>query len=398
MGSPGRLRILFAAPAYWPATAFGGPIWVQRELARGLVKRGHELEVVTTSLLDLHRPGASRTRLEAVDGARVHYLATPLRYRWMGVTPTLPLALRRLPRPDVVHLFGFRDVVTTGVASWARVRRIPYVLEPLGMFRPRLRKVRLKRAFDATVARGIASSAAAIVVSSSVEREDVVAAGAAAERVIVRGNGFPEPSVHGAVGRLRHRLGVPEAAQLVLYVGRLASGKGIELLLDALRELPGAHLALVGPDDRHGTLALVHRAQDDPSTAGRVHVLGLVPEQPFELYADVDVLALPSSGESFGMAAAEAAAAGTPVVLSDRCGVKDFFRGGEALIVPYEGPAVTEALRRVLSSAELRRSLAAGGLAAARRMSWEHVADLQEEIYRSVASATAARKLSMPGS
>ena len=29
------------------------------------------------------------------------YLATPLRYRWMGITPTLPLELRRLPRPDV---------------------------------------------------------------------------------------------------------------------------------------------------------------------------------------------------------------------------------------------------------------------------------------------------------
>ena len=146
-----ELRVLFATPAYWPATAFGGPIWVQRELARRLVERGHEVEVVTTSLLDLHRRGAARSRVEVVDGAHVHYLATPVRYRWMGVTPSLPLALRRLPRPDAVHLFGFRDVVTTTTASWARMRRIPYVLEPLGMFRPRLRKVRAKQAFDATV-------------------------------------------------------------------------------------------------------------------------------------------------------------------------------------------------------------------------------------------------------
>ena len=35
---------------------------------------------------------------------RVTYLATPLRYRWMGVTPTLPVALRRLAKPDVVHV------------------------------------------------------------------------------------------------------------------------------------------------------------------------------------------------------------------------------------------------------------------------------------------------------
>src|SRR5215831_10051187 len=124
-----RLRILFAAPAYWPATAFGGPIWVQRELARRLVARGHELEVVTTSLLDLHRRGATRSRGELVDGARVQYLSTPVRYRWMGITPSLPVVLRGLRRPDVVHVFGFRDVVSTTTAGWARARRIPYVLE-----------------------------------------------------------------------------------------------------------------------------------------------------------------------------------------------------------------------------------------------------------------------------
>ena len=52
-------------------------------------------------------------------GVRIHELATPLRYRWMGVTPSLPLVLRSLPRPDVVHVFGYRDFVTTVTAAWA---------------------------------------------------------------------------------------------------------------------------------------------------------------------------------------------------------------------------------------------------------------------------------------
>ena len=144
------LSILLASPAYWPARAFGGPVVVARELVRRLVERGHRVDVVTTTLVDMHRRPAARGRTETVDGATVHYLPTPFSYRWMGITPTLPLALRRLGRPDVVHVFGFRDPVTTGTALWCRARRIPYVFEPLGMFRPRLRKVRLKRAFDAT--------------------------------------------------------------------------------------------------------------------------------------------------------------------------------------------------------------------------------------------------------
>ena len=121
-------------------------------------------------------------------------------------------------------------------------------------------------------------------------------------------------------------------------------------------------------------------------------------ETPRALYPQADVFVLASAGESFGMVAAEAAAAGTPVIVSDRCGIAGFFEEGEALVVPYEREAVVGAIRRVLSDEQLRERLAQGGPAAARRMSWDHVTDLQEEIYREAASWTAATKLSTDGS
>lgn len=341
------------------------------------------MRVLTTTLVALDRPGRGPTREELVDGVWVRYLATPLRYRWMGLPLSLPLALAAEERPDVVHLFGFRDPVTTAAALWARARGIPYVLEPLGMFRPRLRKVPLKRALDSTLYRGVPGEAARVVVASGRERDEVVACGVPRARVAVRGNGFPDPP--GGLARrggLRRDLGVPDGALLVLYVGRIAAGKGIELLLAALRRLPQAHLALAGPDDRHGAIARVRAAQRDPLTRGRVHVLGTTGEPPLQLYREADVLALVSAGESFGMAAAEAAACGTPVLVSDRCGVAERFREGEALIVPYEERAVTDALGRLLADEGLRRALAAGGRAAAERNSWERVTDRQEEIYR----------------
>ena len=84
------LRILFASPAYWPAHAFGGPVAVARELVARLTRDGHEVDVVTTTLVDVAQRPARRTRVDQVDGATVTYLATPVRYRWMGITPTLP--------------------------------------------------------------------------------------------------------------------------------------------------------------------------------------------------------------------------------------------------------------------------------------------------------------------
>ena len=181
----------------------------------------------------------------------------------------------------------------------------------------------------------------------------------------------------------------------MLYVGRIASGKGIEHLLAAARELADVHVVLVGPDDRHGAIDQVRAAQE----SGRVHTLGATTEPPLHLYAEADVLCLPSAGESFGMAAAEAAAAGTPVVVTDRCGIAGFFREGEAIVVPYGAEELTDAVREVLGNGELRASLAVGGIAAARRMSWEHVAAHQEQIYReAIASRQASTSASTDGS
>jgi glycosyltransferase involved in cell wall biosynthesis len=313
----------------------------------------------------------------------------------MGVTPTLPAALARVNRPDVVHIFGFRDPVTTGVAAWCRIARVPYVFEPLGMFEPRLRKVLLKRALDATLYRGVARGAAAVVVASQREANAVVASGMPAEKVRVRGNGFPEPWGAESNGDLRSRLGIPDSAPLILYVGRIAAGKGIEHLLEAAQRIPEAHVVVVGPDDRHGTTALIEQAR---SSTGRVHVLPVTEEPPHALYPQADVFVLASAGESFGMVAAEAAAAGTPVIVSDRCGVAAFFEDGEALIVRYDSGAVVDAVQRVLSDRVLREQLSRGGVAAARRNSWDRVAEVQEQIYRDVASRTATTKLSTEGS
>ena len=373
------MRILLAIPAYWPAHAFGGPVVVARELVSRLVAHGHEVHVVTTTLRDVGERASSRTAVATVDGATVTYLGTPLRYRWMGITPTLPLALRRLARPDVAHVLGFRDPVTTGVAAWCRLRHIPYVFEPVGMFRPRLRKVALKRLFDSTLTRGVASGAQLVVVSSPQERDDVAAAGVDAARIRMRGNAFPDPPPSGDGDPLAGV--VPPEAPVVLYVGRIAAEKGIEHLVAAARALPDAHVVLAGPDDRHGTLALVEAAQADPRTTGRIHLLPPTAGPPFDLYRRADVFVLASGGENFGLVAAEAASVGTPVIVSDRTGVASSFADGEALVVPYDARATIEAVTRVLGDEALRRSLAEGARRAAARSTWDGVVEAQVAIY-----------------
>jgi glycosyltransferase involved in cell wall biosynthesis len=398
-GPDGPLRILFGTPAYWPAIDFGGPIPVARALTEGLVRAGHDVEVLTTSLRSIGRPPAARlrTREEEVGGVRVRYLATPLRYRWMGVTPSLPLAWPRRDRPDVVHLFGYRDVVTTLTAAWAGRAGIPYVLEPLDMFLPRYRNVALKRAFDGVLGAPVARRAAAIVACSGRERRQLVAAGLPPARIEKRPNGFPEPSPEPAGGTLRARLGLDAATPLVVSVCRVSFKKGLDVLLRAVAPLDGVHLAVVGPDDGDGTLARLEALRRELGLGARLHVTGrLDTSRPRELYGEGDLFVLSSRNESFGMVAAEAASAGVPMVVTDRCGIAELLDGA-ALVVPLDEAAIRGAVVRLLGDPALRVRLGEQARSVARTVSWDAVVARQLEIYRA-ALRTAATKASTLGS
>jgi glycosyltransferase involved in cell wall biosynthesis len=377
------LRVLFSTPGYWPSVAFGGPVVQTRELARALGERGHSLEVVTTSLVTLSDRPAPSTRVEVVDGAAVHYLGTPLRYRWMGFTPTIRRELSRLSRPDVVHVFGFRDMVGTETARWAVRERIPYVFEGMGMVEPKLRKQRLKRLLDATVYRGITDRAALCVAASNRERRELLGAGISEERAAIRPIGFPSLAPLSArPGPLRQLLGIDDATPLVLSFGRVAPGKGIDLIVRSLPELPRVELAVVGPDDR-GTSASLRRLAKSLGVAERFHLTGAWPSgsDSREVYADADVFVLASADESFGMTAAEAAAAGTVPVVTDRCGIAELIDESSGVVVPYDDGALAEAIAALLADPARRARLALGARALAERWSWNHVAEVQEALY-----------------
>jgi glycosyltransferase involved in cell wall biosynthesis len=100
--------------------------------------------------------------------------------------------------------------------------------------------------------------------------------------------------------------------------------------------------------------------------------------------ADADLFVLPSYQENFGIAAAEAMAAGLPVVVSDRVGIAEqVAEAGAGTVVPCDAAAVADAIRRAALDPEAR--LRAGERAArlARgRFAWEHTSRRLLELYR----------------
>jgi glycosyltransferase involved in cell wall biosynthesis len=157
---------------------------------------------------------------------------------------------------------------------------------------------------------------------------------------------------------MRVSLGIPEAASVLLFVGRITQEKGIRELLQAFGALKlifsDAHLILVGPSDAESGV---------PGTIGRVeithlkdvHSIGFC-EAPEAFMAIADVLCLPSYREGFGTVVIEAAAMGVPTVGSDIYGLVDAVVNEETglLVPPMDAEALAVAISRLLENKPLR--------------------------------------------
>jgi glycosyltransferase involved in cell wall biosynthesis len=120
-------------------------------------------------------------------------------------------------------------------------------------------------------------------------------------------------------------------APIAIALGRVHPVKGLDRLIDLLPGLPH-RLLIVGPSLQmrgRGDIATALRARAiERGVADRVILTGQVPaERGYELLAAADVLAIPSHCESIPKTAIEAAALGTPFVITDTCGAAAVPRG-----------------------------------------------------------------------
>lgn len=154
-----------------------------------------------------------------------------------------------------------------------------------------------------------------------------------------------------AAGALRTKLGL-SGRRIIGVVGRLRVEKGHALLLNALslvlNDVPDAALLVVGDGpDREALLAQALAL----GVMSRIVWAGeRSPEEALALYAVMDVVAVPSRFEGFGLSAAEAMAAGRPVVATNVGGLAEIIEDGVTgyLISSDDSPAFAAALIRIL--------------------------------------------------
>jgi glycosyltransferase involved in cell wall biosynthesis len=360
------MRILLTVPSL--DTRFGGPPAVAAALRSALRDLGHRVEVVGCG--------------DAPDALGLPLLG---RFRGTPIPRRLGPILRATERADLVHLLGYRDPVGTVAALGARSHGVPYLVEPMGMHRRRLSGRTRKAAFDAMFGGAVLRHASVIVASSRIEADELAEDGLSHRRIRLRANGVERPFPHPPRGILRSRLALTPETPLVLSLGRIAAKKGLLDLVAAVRRLREVTLVVAGPDDGDGTRRALERSGSGLARTRRLFVLpdGLWGREKAAAFADADVFCLPSATENFGIAAAEAAVAGVPVVVSDRCGVAEWLEPEAARVVPFgRVDALVVALQDALHDERMGTAARAAAPRLAMALQWGALARRQADIYR----------------
>jgi len=196
--------------------------------------------------------------------------------------------------------------------------------------------------------------------------------------------------------KARAELGISPDDAVMLYVGRIQPLKGLELAIRAANEVLPAldrnltFLIVGGASGSSGERELARSKKLIESLGLEDHVrfVGSEPHRRLPVYYQAaDVLSVCSHSESFGLAALEASASGTPVIATAVGGLSYIVRDGESgyLLADRDPVAFAGRLKTLLSDQDLWRDFSLAASGAASSFSWDVTASNLVELYECLA-------------
>ncbi len=371
----------------------GGPSFAMLGLAPAMASDGCHVHVLTTfksgddpeMCADLEAAGVAVTRVGPVTG--------PLQ-RHAELKSKVDQAVSQA---DVVHIHGMWLEVLYLAATAAQRQKKPYLIRPCGMLDPwSLSQSRWrKKIMLALRVRKNLENAAALHFTADLER-DLTAPLRLRPPAIIEPNGVNLKEVTIPVPESLHlRHAYPQLGQgpVAFFLSRLHHKKGLDLLIQAFADvvkrwpeanapnapLPG--LAIAGSGEPEYVESLIAMAAN-LEIADRVVFTGqLLGEAKAAAFQSADVFCLPSHQENFGIAVAEALAAGTFVVISDQINIyREIVDAGLGDAVSLESNELADALLNRLKNPP-QKAAARAGVWATDRYNWDRIAERWVQVH-----------------
>jgi len=367
------MRVLHVGKYYPPVP--GGMERVLQLLCEG------ERRQVDSSVLVAGTEGV--TRREVCNGVPVTRAATIVTLGSVALSVALPWELRRMPA-DVTVVHEPNPVAL--VADFVTRRRGPLLV----YFHSEVVRSKWKyNLFYRPFLDRVLRRADRILVASPPMAESAPQLAAYRDKCVVVPYGIDlsrfdtTPTLEARAAAIREDSALP----LALFVGRLVSYKGVDVLLRAMVSVP-ARLTIVGDGPLRGSL---QQLAADLGLGDRVRFSGvLTDDELIAHYRAARVFVLPSvtQAEAFGMVQIEAMASGTPVVSTNvPSGVPWVNRHGESGLVvpPGEVGPLSAALTAIVTDDALHRRLATAARARVERdFTAQRMASRTVALYREV--------------
>lgn len=384
------MKLLHVIPSI--AKVKGGPTQILLEVVQSLRAQGCDTEIVTTN-------DNGREVLDVPLYQRIEYENVPV---WFLPRSSIPIKeflfsadltrwlWQNLGRYDIVHTHYLFSYAPTCAAAIARWQKIPYLVTPYGMLTPwALNHQRLKKQLYSPIERHNLNRAVAIHCATTEEAQDVRNFNVSTPTFVIPYGVHLPTAQPQAKQRLREIYHIPLEAPIVLFLSRLHPKKRPDLLLQALSQLVTTnynfYLILAGS----GEPTYLTYLTDLIASLGlaRTSVVGFVTGQDKDLLIQgSDLFVLPSFSENFGIAVAEAMAAGVPVIVTPGVQIApDIAQANAGLVVEGELNALVEAIRELLNSPHRRQQLGENGKQLVScRYSWSAIASQFKRIYGSI--------------
>ena len=399
------MRFLHVTHQYPPA--IGGSEKYIADISEELVRRGHQVDVFTSRSLNYRTWRNALPPFERRNGVNVYRFRAMQRRKWVWrvlhfglrhyrrtrsrryepfiffgggpLSPGMAWAMLKQGRQyDLIHLNCL--VYAPAVYGYWIARRlnIPIVITPHA-------HADQEETYNIGYQRAVLQGCNHVLADTAAERTFLVEAGVEGWRITTGGTGLrPEAYPAQDPRQARRRLGLPEDAFVLLFLGRKTAYKGFDLLLKAFKTLrpryPHLRFLTVGPGTEFSQ-ALMDR---EPAPPGFLDLGAVSEETKLAALGACDCLALPSTGEAFGIVFLEAWIMGKPVIGVRMPAVSTIINHGRDgfLIAPGDIGDLTSCLVRLLENPELGRSMGRRGREKVlRRYTVPRITDIVEGVY-----------------
>lgn len=377
------MRILQVIPYFTPKR--GGDVNVCYNLSKQLVNRGHEVTIIATDF------EFDEGYAKSLVNVRIIPFKVTVRIGLFLISLSMKKWLKKeIKNYNVIHLHNLQSYQNNVAYHYARKYGIPYVLQAHGLAPRIMKRSMLKKLYNWVWGYSILKTASKAFALTKMELDEHKEMGVGEDKIEIVPNGIDlsEYEAPPRRGEFRKKYGIKDDEKIVLYLGRIHKIKGIDLLVNAfaeiVEELDNVKLIIVGPDD--GFLSILKRQIEGLKIGNKILFTGpIYGRDKLEAYVDADVYVLPSVYETFPTTVLEAWACGTPVIITDRCGIADIVDGRAGCVVEYDKDQMRNAIIKILSDGELRRGFREEGRKLVKNeFGWERVVLDIEKIYLSL--------------